>query len=46
MNAIDKQDQQLSSLPIMWRYAKGYKNIFFYLMDVATFNSYALLKKK
>jgi hypothetical protein len=29
----------------MWRYAKGYKKIFFYLMDVATFNSYALLKK-
>ena len=28
MNAVDKQDQQLSSFPIMRRYAKGYKKSF------------------
>ena len=28
MNAVDKQDQQLSSFPIMRRYAKGYKKCF------------------
>ena len=45
MNAVDKQDQQLSSFPIMRRYAKGYKKMFFYMIDVAIFNSYALQKK-
>jgi hypothetical protein len=25
MNAVDKQDQHLSSFPVMCRYAKGYK---------------------
>ena len=44
MNAVDKQDQ-LSSFPIMRRYAKGYKEMFFYMIDVAIFNSYALQKK-
>jgi hypothetical protein len=28
MNAVDKQDQQLSSFPVMRKYAKGYKKIF------------------
>jgi hypothetical protein len=28
MNAVDKQDQQLSSFPVMHKYAKGYKNFF------------------
>lgn len=41
MNAVDKQDQQLSSFPVMRRYAKGYKKMFFYMLDVAIFNSYA-----
>jgi hypothetical protein len=28
MNAVDKQDQQLSSFPVMRKYAKGYKKYF------------------
>jgi hypothetical protein len=44
MNAVDKQDQQLSSFPVKRRYAKGYKNMFFYVMDVAIFSSYELQK--
>jgi len=42
MNAVDKQDQQLSSFPVMRKYSKGYKKMFFYMIDVAIFNSYAL----
>jgi hypothetical protein len=45
MKAVDKQDQHLSSLPVMRRYAKGYKKLFFYMIDVAIFNSYELQKK-
>jgi hypothetical protein len=43
MNAVDQQDQQLSSFPVMRKYAKGYKKIFFYIIDVAIFNSYEFL---
>ena len=28
MNAVDKQDQQLSSFPVMRKYSKGYKKCF------------------
>jgi hypothetical protein len=45
MNAVARQDQQLSSFPVMRKYAKGYKKIFFYMIDVAIFNSYELQKK-
>jgi hypothetical protein len=45
VNAVDKQFQQLSSFPVMRKYAKGYKKIFFYMIDVAIFNSYELQKK-
>jgi len=45
MNAVDKQDQQLSSFPVMHKYSKGYKKMFFYMIDVAIFNSCALQKK-
>jgi hypothetical protein len=45
MNAVDKQDQHLSSFPVMHRYAKGCKKLFFYMIDVAIFNSYELQKK-
>jgi hypothetical protein len=31
MNAVDKQDQPLSSFPVLRKYAKGYKKIFFYM---------------
>jgi hypothetical protein len=45
MNAVDKQDQQMSSFPVMSKYAKSYKKIFFYMIDVAIFNIYELQKK-
>jgi hypothetical protein len=28
MNAVDKQDQQMSSFPVMCKYANGYKKYF------------------
>jgi hypothetical protein len=45
MNAVDRQDQQLSSFPLMRRYSQGHKKILVYLMDIGIFNSYVLLKK-
>jgi hypothetical protein len=45
MNAVDKQDKQLSSFPVMHKYLKGYKKLFFYMIGIAIFNSYALQKK-
>nr|XP_050024245.1 piggyBac transposable element-derived protein 4-like [Dermacentor andersoni] len=46
MGGVDRQDQQLASFPIMRRYAKGYKKIFFYVLDIAIYNSYVLQAKK
>ncbi|XP_017759329.1 PREDICTED: piggyBac transposable element-derived protein 4-like [Eufriesea mexicana] len=45
MNGIDLQDQILACFPIMRKYMKGYKKIFFYLFDIGLFNSYILWKK-
>lgn len=45
MGGVDREDQQLASFPIMRRYAKGYKKIFFYIMDIAVYNSYILSAK-
>lgn len=45
MGGVDREDQQLASFPIMRRYAKGYKKIFFYIMDITVYNSYALFVK-
>ncbi|XP_040071775.2 piggyBac transposable element-derived protein 4 [Ixodes scapularis] len=45
MGGVDREDQQLASFPIMRRYAKGYKKIFFYVMDIAVYNSYILCGK-
>ncbi|XP_054281132.1 piggyBac transposable element-derived protein 4-like [Macrosteles quadrilineatus] len=45
MGGIDREDQQLASFPSMRRYAKGYKKIFFYIMDIGLFNSYVVFKK-
>nr|XP_037283985.1 piggyBac transposable element-derived protein 4-like [Rhipicephalus microplus] len=45
MGGVDREDQQLASFPIMRRYAKGYKKIFFYIMDIAVYNSYVLFGK-
>lgn len=42
MLAVDRHDQVLSYNPIMRRYLKGYKKIFFYLLDMTIFNSYVV----
>lgn len=42
---VDRQDQQLVSYPILRRYAKGYKKIF-YVLDMAVYNAYMLHAKK
>lgn len=46
MGGVDRQDQQLACFPIMRRYAKGYKKIFFYVLDMAIYNAYVLQAKK
>ncbi|KAG8238002.1 hypothetical protein J437_LFUL017791 [Ladona fulva] len=45
MNTVDRQDQQLASFPIMRRYAKGYRKVFFNVMDMVLYNTYVLYKK-
>ncbi|KAG8224251.1 hypothetical protein J437_LFUL001630, partial [Ladona fulva] len=45
MNTVDRQDQQLVSFPIMRRYAKGYRTVFFYMMDMLVYNMYVLYNK-
>lgn len=32
MGGVDRMDQQLASFPLMCRYIKAYKKIFFYLI--------------
>jgi hypothetical protein len=44
MGGVDRNDQCLASFPLMRRYSKGYKKIFFYLADMALYNTYALHK--
>uniref|UniRef100_A0A1B6FUY6 PiggyBac transposable element-derived protein domain-containing protein n=1 Tax=Cuerna arida TaxID=1464854 RepID=A0A1B6FUY6_9HEMI len=39
MCGVDKEDEKLSSFPVMRRYSKGYKKLFFYLMDVTAYNA-------
>lgn len=45
MGGVDRQDQVLAYFPIMRKYMKGYKKIFFYLTDMALFNSYVLYQQ-
>ncbi|KAH9362965.1 hypothetical protein HPB48_014253 [Haemaphysalis longicornis] len=45
MGDVDREDQQLTSFPIMRRYAKGYKKTVFCIMDIAVCNSYILSAK-
>lgn len=45
MGGVDRQDQVLACFPIMRRHAKSYKKIFYYMMDMALFNSYRLWLK-
>lgn len=44
-NGVMDQDQQLASFPLMRRYANWRKKIFFCVMDIAIYNSYALAAK-
>lgn len=45
MIGIDRQNQMLACFPTMRKYMKGYWKIFFYLFDIALFNSYVLFNK-
>lgn len=38
MGGGDREGQQLASFPLMRRYAKSYKKVFFYIMDIAVYN--------
>lgn len=46
MGRVDLQDSYLSSFSLMKKYVKSYKEISFYLADIALFNSYVLYHKK
>ena len=37
MDGIHQQDQMLACFPIMRKYSKGYRKVFFYMSDVALF---------
>ncbi|XP_068081806.1 piggyBac transposable element-derived protein 4-like [Anabrus simplex] len=39
MGGVDSHDQRLASYPLMRRYAKGYKKIYFYVFDMAMQNA-------
>ncbi|KAK2578804.1 hypothetical protein KPH14_012833 [Odynerus spinipes] len=45
MIGVDRQDQMLACFPVMRKCMKGYRKIFFYLFDMALFNSYILYNK-
>lgn len=45
MLAVDRHDQVLSYNPIMRRYLKGYRKIFFYMFDMCLFNAYVVFCK-
>lgn len=44
MDAVDRQDQILSCFPIMRKVIKGYQKLFFYISDMALFNTYIVHK--
>lgn len=45
MGGVDRQDQVLACFPVMRKFLKGYRKIFFYMFDMALFNSYVLYSK-
>ncbi|XP_043529386.1 piggyBac transposable element-derived protein 4-like [Frieseomelitta varia] len=45
MVGIDRQDRMLACFPVMRKYTKKYRKVFFYVFDMALFNSYILFKK-
>lgn len=44
MGAVDHQGQMLSCFPIMRKVIKGYRKLFFYMSDMALFNTYIMHK--
>ncbi|XP_046142229.1 piggyBac transposable element-derived protein 4-like [Osmia bicornis bicornis] len=44
MGAVDHQDQMLACFPIMRKVIKGYRKLFFYMSDMALFNTYIMHK--
>ena len=44
MGRIDQQDQMLACFPIMRKYSKGYRKVFFYMSDMALFNTFIMYK--
>lgn len=44
MGGIDLNDQMLACFPIMRKYIKGYKKLFFYMSDMGLFNTYVIKK--
>jgi hypothetical protein len=45
MGGVDLQDQVTALFPIMRRTVKGYRKIFFYLLDMCIFNSFTVYHK-
>lgn len=45
MGGVDHQDQVLACFPVMRKFLKGYRKIFFYLFDMGLFNAYVLYSK-
>ncbi|XP_015437848.1 PREDICTED: piggyBac transposable element-derived protein 4-like [Dufourea novaeangliae] len=45
MGAIDLNDQMLACFPIMRKYIKGYKKLFFYMTDMGLYNTYVIKKQ-
>lgn len=44
MGAVDHQDQMLACLFLMRKVMKGYRKLFFYISDMALFNTYIMQK--
>ncbi|KAG4074871.1 hypothetical protein HA402_009296 [Bradysia odoriphaga] len=45
MGGVDRQDQRLACFPVMRKFLKGYRKIFFYMVDMAIFNSFTFFCK-
>ncbi|CAK9827479.1 PiggyBac transposable element-derived protein 4 [Anthophora retusa] len=45
MGGVDRHDQFLASFPLMRKSVKGYKKMFFYMVDIAICNAYVLYFK-
>lgn len=45
MGGVDRQDQRLACFPVMRKFLKGYRKIFFYMVDMGIYNSFALFCK-